>query len=167
MENTGQKGFSFLPLIMLSLAVYVGFKTLFPTNSTAKIYVIKPAAEVASIPDTFPATATNDTLQNPSHWLAFNSTFQPKVIHTLPKFSPAAINQDILSFSPAPAPQEAVIQHLLAQGQTASQIAKQTGLKVKEIRKIKRKKKAEEKVEKKQAKTLLPLKIKNLFSFWK
>ena len=71
-----------------------------------------------------------------------------------------------LSFSPPPISKETQVEQLLAQGETVPEIAKQTGLKVKEVRKIKRRKKVDEKLPESQQQASSLIRLKQKLFFW-
>ncbi|MDO1449432.1 hypothetical protein Q0590_24365 [Rhodocytophaga aerolata] len=168
MENTdgNGKGLSYLPLIMLALAVYVIIKLVYPDNRVTKVYLINPPAEGVPAKNSSLAVAATSKSPEPVQWTAMRSSASPKVIKTLPANNPPSSEKAQLSFSPPPISTETQVEQLLAQGETVPEIAKQTGLKVKEVRKIKRRKKVDEKLPDSQQQASSLTRLKQKLFFW-
>jgi hypothetical protein len=168
MENTdgNGRGLSYLPLIMLALAIYVITKIVYPDDRVAKVYLINPPVEAAPAKNSFLAVAAASKSPKPVRWTAMRASTSPKVIKTLPTNSPSSNEESQLTFSPPSISKETQVEQLLAQGETVPEIAKQTGLKVKEVRKIKRRKKADEKVTDSQEQASSLTRLKQKLFFW-
>jgi hypothetical protein len=168
MENIdgNGKGLSYLPLIMLALAMYVFAKTVYPDNHASKIYLINPPVEEKPAKNSLLAISAANKSPEPVQWTVIQSPAAPRVIKTLPKYSLTSSGQPMPSFSPASASRETQVEQLLAQGQTVAQISRQTGLKVKEIRKMKRRKKEQAKEKVSQEKPSSFARLKSKLFFW-
>ncbi len=147
MDNISGKGISRIPLIILALALYAGYKTFFHANKAHIIYQI--------------ATPEHDTLQVEQdttrvvvnkEWAAITPSREPMVIKAVQNSKTTFSFKPVIAYSPKVVPQEEVVKNLLEQGESLKDIARQTRFTKKEIRKIRRKKKAEERKDKKQRK---------------
>lgn len=153
MEDIGAKGLSRLPLIMLALAMYVGYQTFFPSASHQKVYLISPATEYVATKDTIQALPANRQAPG-AKWLAMPYAADLKVRKARQDVKTLLINKPAKAYLQKPVPREEVVKNLLEQGESKNEIERQTGLQKKEIRKIIRKKKAAERKDKKQRKKM-------------
>jgi hypothetical protein len=152
MEQSSEKDFSYIPFIMLVLALYVGYQSIFPKEPASKVYPIDPSQQTLSLKDTLYSSTAIASPINPS-WSAMTPASRPMFTKSLPSLRYVSKQKPHLPSSPPEVvPTEEVVKNMLDQGENLKEIAKQTGLQVKQLKRIKREKKSEERRAKKQRK---------------